>query len=95
MSSDLILIADGNLGRGRRVATALEAAGHRCEVTPDGAGALEIALVEYPRILVTQADLALVDWASSQGVKRRSVAWAMNHCRLIQRLIIFKMPSRS
>lgn len=61
MSSDLILIADGNLGRGRRVATALEAAGHRCEVTPDGAGALEIALVEYPRILVTQADLALVD----------------------------------
>ena len=40
MSSDLILIADGNLGRGRRVATALEAAGHRCEVTPDGAGAL-------------------------------------------------------
>ena len=61
MSSDLILIADGNLGRGRRVATALEAAGHRCEVTPHGAGALEIALVEHPRILVTQADLPLVD----------------------------------
>ena len=61
MSSDLILIADGNLGRGHRVATALESAGHRCEVTPHGSGALEIALVEHPRILVTQADLPLVD----------------------------------
>jgi len=61
MSSDVILIADGNLGRGQRVATALEAAGHHCQVAPHGAGALEIALVEEPRVVVTQAELPLVE----------------------------------
>ncbi len=61
MTSDLILIADENIGRARRVAIALEAAGHRCEVTPHGAGALEIALAERPRVVVTRADLPLVE----------------------------------
>ncbi len=61
MSADLILIADGNLGRAQRVATALEAAGHHCEVAPHGAGALEIALVEHPRVIVAQVDLPLVE----------------------------------
>jgi len=61
MSSDLILIADGNLGRAQRVATALEAAGHRCQVASHGAGALEIALAEQPRVIVAQAELPLVE----------------------------------
>ena len=61
MSSDLILIADENLGRAQRVAIALEAAGHRCRVAPHGAVALEIALAEQPRVIVTQAELPLVD----------------------------------
>jgi CheY-like chemotaxis protein len=61
MSKTEILIADGNMGRGRRVANALEAAGHICEVVPQGAAALEVALAEHPRVLVVQADIALVD----------------------------------
>ena len=56
-----ILIADGDIGRGRRVATALEAAGHTCAVVPHGAAALEVALAERPRIVVAAADLSLVD----------------------------------
>ncbi|MCR9093658.1 MAG: DUF4388 domain-containing protein [bacterium] len=61
MSSDLVLIADANLGRARRVATALEAAGRPCAVAPHGAGALEIALSEQPRVIVTHVDLPLVE----------------------------------
>ena len=57
----LILIADPNLGRGRRVATALEAAGHPCAVAEHGAAALEVALEDQPRVIVTQVDLPLVD----------------------------------
>ena len=61
MSSDLILIADGNIGRARRAATALEAAGHRCQVASHGASALEMALSERPRVIVIQAELPLLD----------------------------------
>jgi DNA-binding response OmpR family regulator len=61
MATDLILIADGNPARGARIATALEAAGHRCKVAPHGAAALEIALADQPRVIVARADLPLVD----------------------------------
>ncbi|MEM9177053.1 MAG: DUF4388 domain-containing protein [Myxococcota bacterium] len=61
MSNDLVLIADANGGRARRVATALEAAGRPCEVAAHGAGALEIALAEQPRVIVTHVDLPLVE----------------------------------
>ena len=61
MDLELILIADGNPARGARVATALEAAGHPCEVAPHGAAALEVALAQRPAIVVAQADLPLVD----------------------------------
>jgi len=61
MSNTEILIADGNLGRGQRVANALEAAGHICQVVPQGAAALEVALSEHPRVIVAQTDLSLVD----------------------------------
>lgn len=61
MSNDLVLIADANTGRARRVATALEAAGRPCAVAAHGAGALEIALAEQPRVIVTHSDLPLVE----------------------------------
>ncbi|MFK7897245.1 MAG: DUF4388 domain-containing protein [Myxococcota bacterium] len=61
MSTDLILIADGNVQRGQRVYQALEAAGHICRFVQHGAAALEVALSETPTVLVAQADLPLVD----------------------------------
>lgn len=61
MHNDLVLIADANVGHARRIATALEAAGHRCVVAPHGAGALELALSEQPGVIVAQAVLPLVD----------------------------------
>jgi len=61
LTQGLVLIADGNVGRAQRVATALEAAGHPCQITPHGAGALEISLAEQPSIVVTQAELPLVE----------------------------------
>ncbi|HPG26499.1 MAG: DUF4388 domain-containing protein [Spirochaetaceae bacterium] len=61
MSSYLVLIADGNTGRGQRIANALEAAGRPCRVAPHGAAALEIALSERPRVVVARSELPLVD----------------------------------
>ena len=61
MSTDLILIADGNVNRGQRVFQALEAAGHICRVVQHGSAALEVALSEQPTVVIAQADLPLVD----------------------------------
>lgn len=61
MSSELILIADGNLGRAHRLASELEAGGRRCEIAAHGAAALELALTHQPRIVVARSDLTLVE----------------------------------
>lgn len=61
MSTQKILIADGNTGRGQRVASALEVAGHACQVAPHGAAGLEAALSEKPKVIVAQVELPLVD----------------------------------
>ena len=61
MSTQTILIADGNTGRGQRVADALEVAGHPCQVSPHGAAGLEAALSEQPTVIVAQVGLPLVD----------------------------------
>ena len=61
MSTPLILIADANTGRGRRVANALEMAGHACEIVPHGAAGLEVALSSAPRVIVAQVELPIVD----------------------------------
>ena len=70
VARNLVLVADGNLERGQRVAIALEAAGYSCQVAPHGAGALEIALAEQPRIIVTQVDLPLVDGGKLAEIMR-------------------------
>ncbi len=57
----LVLIADGNTGRGRRLAAACERAGVSCLTGPHGAAALEMALSERPGLVVAQVDLPLVD----------------------------------
>jgi len=61
MSSQMILIADGNTGRSQRVANALEVAGHACQVAAHGAAGLEVALSAQPRVIVAEVDLPLVD----------------------------------
>jgi DNA-binding response OmpR family regulator len=61
MSTQMILIADGNTGRGQRVANALEVAGHECQVAPHGAAGLEVALSEQPKVIVAEVELPLVD----------------------------------
>ena len=58
MSTQTILIADGNTGRGQRVADALEVAGHPCQVAPHGAAGLEAALSEHPTVIVAQVGIA-------------------------------------
>jgi CheY-like chemotaxis protein len=57
----MVLIADGNTGRGRRLAEACERAGVPCKTGPHGAAALEMALSERPGLVVAQLDLPLVD----------------------------------
>jgi len=61
MSPQTILIADGNTGRGQRVANALEVAGHACQVASHGAAGLEVALSEQPKVIVAEVELPLVD----------------------------------
>lgn len=61
MSTQRILIADGNISRGRRVAAALTLAGHACRVAAHGAAGLEVALSDRPNVIIAQGDLPLVD----------------------------------
>ena len=70
MPSIEILIADGNKARAERVACALEAEGHPCEVVSQGALALEVALAAHPRIVVAETDLELVDAAKLAEILR-------------------------
>ena len=56
-----ILIADGDAERGGRIAEACATRGLPCRVTTHGAAALEAALSEVPRVLVTQIGLPLID----------------------------------
>ncbi len=56
-----ILIADGDGERGRRIAEACAARGLACQVAAHGGSALELALDEVPRVLVSQIDLPLID----------------------------------
>lgn len=60
-ASRLVLIADGNTARGKRLAAACERAGLSCKTGPHGAAALELALSERPGLVVAQVDLPLVD----------------------------------
>ena len=57
----LVLIADGNTARGKRLAEACEQAGVPCKTGPHGAAALEMALSERPGLVVAQVNLPLVD----------------------------------
>jgi len=56
-----ILIADGDVERGGRMAAACAARGLACQVTTHGAAALEAALSEIPEVLVSQLELPLID----------------------------------
>ena len=57
----LVLIADGNTGRGQRLAAACRAAQIECRTAPHGAAALELALADKPGLVVAQLELPLVD----------------------------------
>ena len=56
-----VLIADGDGDRARRIAEACAARGLACQVAAHGGSALELALDELPRVLVSQVDLPLID----------------------------------
>jgi CheY-like chemotaxis protein len=66
----MVLIADGNTGRGRRLAEACERVGVPCKTGPHGAAALEMALSERPGLVVAQLDLPLVDAAKLAEILR-------------------------
>jgi hypothetical protein len=59
--SEIVLIADADGERGRRIAAACRARGITTSVTTHGAAALEIALAESPVAMVAQVDLPLID----------------------------------
>ncbi len=59
--STQVLIADGDAERCRRIAEACAARGLACQVAAHGGTALELALDELPRVLVSQVDLPLID----------------------------------
>ncbi len=59
--SELVLIADGDSERGKRIAEACAARGLSCTLTTHGAAALEAALAEVPAVLVCQLALPLID----------------------------------
>jgi hypothetical protein len=56
-----VLVADGDVPRGRRIAEACTERGLSCGVTTHGGSALESALSELPGVLVSQLDLPLID----------------------------------
>jgi DNA-binding response OmpR family regulator len=56
-----VLIADGNRGRGRRLADACERSGIATRLASHGAAALEMALAHQPPVVVAEMDLPLVD----------------------------------
>ena len=60
-ASRLILVADGNTGRGQRVVDECTTAGYPCKLAPHGAAALEISLATRPAVVVAQLELPLVD----------------------------------
>jgi len=70
MANDLILIADGDPVRAKRISCALEAAGRRCRLAAHGVAALEIALSEPPRLIVVHAELPLVEAAKLAEILR-------------------------
>jgi CheY-like chemotaxis protein len=59
--SEIVLIADADGERGRRIAAACRARGITTSTTTHGAAALEIALAESPVAMVAQVDLPLID----------------------------------
>jgi len=59
--STQVLIADGDRLRKLRIAEACAARGLACQTAAHGATALELALDEMPRVLVSQLELPLID----------------------------------
>ena len=57
----IVVVADGNTGRGRRLVDACTTAGYPCRLAPHGAAALEIALATRPAAVIARLDLPLVD----------------------------------
>ena len=57
----LVLVADGNTGRGSRLLDECSTAGFLAKLAPHGAAALEVALAVQPAVVIAQLDLPLVD----------------------------------
>jgi CheY-like chemotaxis protein len=59
--SEIVLVADSDAERARRIATACRALSMEVRVVSHGAAALEVALAEKPLAMVAQTDLPLID----------------------------------
>ena len=57
----LVLIADGDLDRAKRLEQACVARGYETHVVRHGAAALEAALAETPDVLIVPEGLSLID----------------------------------
>jgi len=64
----LVLIADGDHQRGKRLAAVCAGLDLRAQIATHGASALEIALAEPPEVLVVQLGLPLIDGVQLGGI---------------------------
>jgi hypothetical protein len=78
-----VLIADGDAGRGRRIAVACRALGIEVRVASHGAAALEIALADKPIAMVAQVSLPLID-----GTRLAEILDNNPHTRAMRMLFI-------
>ena len=65
-----VLIADGDVERGKRIAEAFAARDIDASVATHGAAALEVALAEVPGVVVCQVSLPLIDGAQLGAILR-------------------------
>jgi DNA-binding response OmpR family regulator len=66
----LVLIADGNTARGRRLAEACRRAGIAAGLASHGAAALEMALAKRPSLVVAEVDLPFVEGCKLAEIMR-------------------------
>jgi hypothetical protein len=64
----IVLIADGDFQRGKRLAAACEQLGLSANLVTHGAAALEISLSKPPSVLIAQLALPLIDGAQLGGI---------------------------
>lgn len=89
-SATQVLIADGDAERSRQIAAACAARGLHCQVATHGGTALELALDELPRVLVSQVELPVID-----GPRLASILRTNPRTRALQVLYLADQPGEA